>query len=137
MAPAVIDSACKGDVHKGAPFWALRFFKQLHPRLVRQAIPLAGIADDAGADDIFPGGLASAIARQHMVDIELATLKMFTAVLAGILIPFKDIEPRELDLLFWEALKEAEDDDSRNADVKRYCLQHPWLRIGDGKITPA
>ena len=72
-----------------------------------------------------------------MVDIELAALKMFTAVLTCILIPFKDIEPRELDLLFRKTIKEAEDDDSRNTDVKRDCLQHPWLRIGEGKITPA
>ena len=137
MAPAVIDSTCKGDIHKGAPFWALRFLKQMHPSLVRQSIPLAGIADDAGTDDIFPSGLSSSVARQHMVDIELAAVEMFPAVLAGILIPFKNIEPREFDLLFWEAVKEAENDDSWNSDVKRDRLQHPRLRIRAGKITPA
>ena len=137
MTPTVIDSPGEGDVHKGAPLRSLRLLKELHPCLVRETISLAGIARDAGADDIFPSGLSSSVTGQHMVDIEMTAVKMLAAVLAGVFIPFKDIESRKLDLLLGEAIKEAEDDDPWHTDAERDRLQHPGLRIREGKITPA
>lgn len=129
MTPAVIDTSCEGDVHKGAPLRSLRLLKKLHPCLVREAIPLAGIARDAGADDIFPSGLSSSVAGQHMVDIEMTAVKMLAAVLAGVFIPLKDIESCELDLLLGKAVKEAQDNDPGDTDVQGDCLEHPRLRI--------
>jgi hypothetical protein len=85
---------------------------------MRKAVAFACVARDAGADDIFPGGLTTAITGQHMVDIELIAIKGVTAVLACVFIPLKDIVSREFDLLFGKPVKETENNDSRYADMQ-------------------
>lgn len=131
MAPAVIHVAGEGDIHKGTPFWTLGLFQQMHPGLVRQTVPLPGIAGDAGADHIFPSSLSSTVSWEDMVDIEMAPVKVNAAVLAGILIALKDIVPREFDLFLWQAVKEAKDNDPGDTDAQRNRLEHSGLRIGD------
>lgn len=71
-----------------------------------QAISLPRITGDAGTDDVFPSRLSSAITRHYMVKVEVASLKDPIAILAGILVPLEDIVSSELDLLFWQSLKE-------------------------------
>ena len=118
MAPAVIDTTGEGDVYKRAPLRSFRLLEQIHSCLVREFVSLAGVAGNTGTDDIFPSSLTSTIAGQDMVDIEMAPVKMFAAVLAGILIPLKNIVPRELDLFFWQTVKETKNDDSWYPDVE-------------------
>ena len=137
MTPTMIHTSGKGDIYKRSPFGALRFFEQIHSGLVREFVPLARVAWDAGADNIFPSGLSSSVAWQDMIDIEMIAIKNGGAVLAGILIPLKNIVPRELDLFFWQAVKDAEDDDPRNANPQGNCLEHSRLGIQQRKITPA
>ena len=45
--------------------------------------------------------------------------------------------PCELDLFFWQTVKDAEDNNSGNPDFQRNGLEHPRFRIQDRKITPA
>lgn len=118
MAPTLINSAREGDVHKGPPFGTLWLFEKLHSGLVREAVPFACVARDAGADDIFPSCLASAIARKDMIDIQARPIKEGSAVLAGVLVSLEHIQPRELDLFFRESIEEAEDDDSWHPDLE-------------------
>lgn len=127
----MIDATCEGDVDKRTPLGPFRFFQEMHPRFVWQTVALACITGDAGADDIFPGSLTAPITRQHMVDIKVAPFEEDPAVLACILISLKDIVAREFDLFLWQAVKEAEHDDSRNADIERDRLEHPRLRISN------
>lgn len=131
MAPTLINSACEGDVHKGSPFGALRLFEKLHSGLVREAVPFARVARNAGADDILPSCLAATIAWKDMIDVQTRPIKECSAVLAGVLVPLENIQPRELDLFFRESIKEAEDDDSWHPDLERDGLEHSRLRIGE------
>lgn len=61
MTPAVIDTAGEGDVDKGPPLRALWFAEKLHPGLMWETVSLAGIARNAGTDDVFPGSLSAAV----------------------------------------------------------------------------
>ena len=107
MAPTVIGSSPESNVQEWAPLRAFWFFQEHHSRLVGQTIPLAGVAGNARADDIFPGGLAPAIARKDMIDIKPTAIEADAAVLAGVLVPLEDIMTRELDLFLGKAVEEA------------------------------
>ena len=61
-----------------------RGFVQFHVGLFRSPAGFAAVARGAGADDILPGVLPAAVARDDMVEGELFSL--FAAVLAGELV---------------------------------------------------
>jgi hypothetical protein len=136
VTPAVIDTTAERDVHEGAPLRSLRFAEELHPGLVGKFVTLARVAGDAGADDIFPSRLPAAITGENVVDVEAGTVEHDTAVLAGVSVPFKNVVTGELDLLPGETIEKAEDDDPGNPDAEGNGLQHPFLGMGSGKITP-
>jgi len=117
VTPAIMNSTCEGDVHKGSPFRPLRLLKQLHPGLVRKAISLPRVARDAGADNIFPCGLSPAVTWQDVVNVEIRPVEVMSTILAGVFVPLKDVVASELDLLFGKSVKEAEHDDSRDPDL--------------------
>ena len=131
MFPRIVARFAELEMQHRAPLRTLRLLQQMHPGLVRQTVPLPGIARDAGADHIFPSGLSSTVSWEDMVDIEMAPVKVNAAVLAGILIALKDIVPREFDLFLWQAVKEAKDNDPGDTDAQRNRLEHSGLRIGD------
>src|SRR5712691_3248551 len=64
-----------------------RLAPQAHPRLGERAPALAVIAGLAGGDDVFPDVLATAVARDHVVEREVVAPA--AAVLAGVLVPGK------------------------------------------------
>ena len=116
MTPTLIDTACEGDVDKGSPLGALGLLEKLHPSLVREAVSLACVAGDAGANDVFPGCLAAPVPWEDMIDVQAGSIEDGSAVLAGILITLKHIQSSELHLLFRETIEEAKDNDSRDPD---------------------
>ena len=103
---------------------------------MREAVPLACVAGDAGADNVFPGGLTAAVAGEYMIEIQFRTIEDDAAVLAGIAIPLEDVVARELYFLLWQSFEEAEHDDARNPDAQRDCLQHQRLGVHRRKIPP-
>lgn len=54
MFPAIVRGFRDGDAEERAPLRAFRFADEVHIRLVGEAVALAGIAGDAGANDVFP-----------------------------------------------------------------------------------
>jgi hypothetical protein len=72
-----------------------------------------------------------------MVNVQAGSVKHDTAVLAGVPVPFKNVVTGEFDLLPGETVEKAEDDDPGNTDAEGNGLQHPFLGMGSGKITPA
>lgn len=98
VTPAVIHAACERNVDEWAPLRPLRFFQELHSRLMRKSVSLTGIAGNAGANDILPCCLSSAVAGQHVIDVQIVPFEQFPAVLAGVLIALKDVEAREFHL---------------------------------------
>ena len=53
---------------------------------------LAPVAFDAAAHDVFPGRTPPERARDHVVEVEFGTVGSLAAILAGELIPGKDID---------------------------------------------
>jgi hypothetical protein len=99
-------------------------------------VTFAGIAGNAGANNVLPCGLPSSIPRQYMVDIKAAAVKDDSAVLTGVPVPLEDVVPGEFDLLFRKPLEEAKHNDTRNPDLQGDGLQHPGFGIRVGKIPP-
>ena len=129
VAPTVVNTSREGDVDEWAPLRPLWFSEELHPCLVGKPVSLARVARDAGADDILPGGLATAVTGQHVVDVEIAALEESSAILAGVFVPLEHIVACELHLFFRKTIKDAEDDDPRDADPERDALEHLRFRI--------
>ena len=72
------DLRVEGDVDERPPLRTLRFADQSHAGLMRQPVAFARVAGNARADDVFPGGGAAAVARDHVVEV----LSRSAAVLA-------------------------------------------------------
>jgi hypothetical protein len=81
-----------------------------------ETVSLAGIARNAGTDDVFPGGLSAAVPGQDMIEIEIGPVKVNAAILAGVLIALKDVVSGELDFFFGKSVKKTQNDDSRDPD---------------------
>lgn len=52
-----------------------------------------------------------------MIDVQIITLKVMSAVLACVFIALKDVETCEFDFFLGQSVEEAKDDDARNADL--------------------
>ena len=89
----------KPHLHKRMPARLARLPDQVHAGLLRGAVGLARVARDAGADDILPRGRAVVLPRHHVVEIQVARVEFFSAILAGVFVALKNIVPGELDLL--------------------------------------
>lgn len=121
---------------EGAPAGALGFFEQGHIGLVREAVPFAGIAGNAGADDVFPSGLAAALTGKDVIEVESVPVEALSTVLAGVVVSFVDVLPGEFDFLAGETVELAEDDDSGYADEKTHGLDHFPGGFALGKVMP-
>ena len=53
-----------------------------------------------------------------MIEVQIPTLLLLPAVLAGIRVPFEDILPGQLDLFFWDPVKKHQHNDPWNSDSK-------------------
>lgn len=137
MLPAFVMPMRKADVDEGPPLRTLGLANELHAGLVRQAVALAGVAGDARAHDVFPSRLPAPVARQDMVEVEIAAVEDPVAILAGVRIAFEDVVAREFDLLLGEALEKEKNDDPGNAHLQADRPGHLGLWIGLGKIFPA
>ncbi len=116
--PAFVQGGAEGEVDEGAPLWAFGFFDEAHPGLGGCTVRFAGVAGDAGADDVFPVGAAAVVAWNHVIEVEIFSVKQFAAVLAGVAIAFVDVVAGELDVTPWDTVEEEDDDDAWDADAK-------------------
>ncbi len=67
--PAFVQGGPEGEVDKGAPLWPFGFLDQAHAGLGGGAVCFAGVAGDAGADDVFPVRPAAMVAWDDMIQI--------------------------------------------------------------------
>ena len=103
--PEIVLRRGKGNLNKRPPLRPLRFADQTHVRVSRQSVALTRIAGDARANDVFPRRCSAPIARQNVVEIEFASIKNLAAVLAGVLVPLKNIVASELYFLFRKTIE--------------------------------
>ena len=116
--PKVVLRRRKGNLDKWPPLWPLRFADQAHVRFTRKPIALACIARDARANHIFPGRSPAPIARHDVIQIELAAIEEFAAILAGVLVSLENIVASEFYFLFRKPIEHKQHDHSRDADLK-------------------
>lgn len=137
MFPGVVDGGGVGEVDERSPTGALGFLEESHIGLVREAVAFAGVAGDAGADDVFPSGLAAALTGKNVIEVESVPVEASGAILAGVVVAFIDVLPGEFDFLAGEAVKLAEDDDGGNADEETHGLDHFPSGIALGEVMPS
>ena len=118
MFPAFVVLEAEVDLDEGTPFGPAGLADEVHADFLRGVIGLEGIAGDTGADDIFPGGGAAAVAGDDVVEVEVLSVEDGAAVLAGIFVAFEDVVPGELDFLFGKAVKDGEQDDAWDAEAE-------------------
>ena len=136
MSPAIVFVQREVDLHERTPFRALRFADKIQSGLERRAVGLARVARDARADNVFPCRRAAAIARDDVVEIQIFSLENFAAVLAGVLVAFKNVVPREFHFLLRHAVIHEEQNDFRHADAERDGVNRIIVRRIGGDIGP-
>ena len=107
----------KGDVQERAPLRALWFANESHARFLGQPVAFARVTWNARANHVFPRRCPAAIARHHMIEIQIVAIEKMSAVLAGILIAFENVMPRKLYFLFRKPIKKQQDDDAWDANL--------------------
>ena len=95
------------------------------------------VTRNAGANDIFPRRHPAAIARDHVIEIQIVAIKSLAAVLTGVLVALEHVVPGELHFLLRQPIKEQEHDHAGHADPPGNRLHELVVgRIGR-KIAPA
>ena len=135
MLPTIVLDA-KVDLDERTPFRTFRFSDQVHARFLRRLVGLLSIAPNAGADNVLPSGGAAAIARDHMIEIQIFALENVAAVLTGVAVALEDIVPGEFDLLFRQAVKHHKQNDARHPDFEGNGGDGFRVRLLLGKIAP-
>ena len=106
------------------------------PDFLRRVIGLAGVAGDAGADDVFPGRRAAAVARDDVVEVQVLAVKSLAAVLAGVVVALENVVPGEFDFLLGQPVEDRQQNDPRHANPEGNGVDA--FRVGFllGKILP-
>lgn len=136
MLPAFVMVQAEVDLDEGTPLGPLGLSNEVHACLLRRVIGLAGVARDAGADNVFPNGRAAAVARNNVVQVQVLAVKGLPAILAGIVVPLKNVVPGELDLLLGQAIKHDQQYDPRNTELEGNRVDALGMRLLLGKILP-
>ena len=116
--PTIVTVQAEVNLNEGAPFRAFRFTDQMQASFVWSSVRFPCIARDAGADNIFPGGWTTAIARSDVVKVQILSIKNASAILAGVLIAFEDVVPGEFNFFFRKTIKNHQEDNPGHADLE-------------------
>ena len=118
MLPEIVLGRSKGDLDKRPPLRSLRFANQAHVRFTRKPVALARIARDAGANHVFPCRGTAAVARHDVIQIKLAAIEHFAAVLTSVFVPLKHVVPGEFYFLLRKPIEHKQHDYARDPDLK-------------------
>lgn len=136
MFPTVVPVEDEADLHEGTPFRTLGFADEVHAGFVRGAVALAGVAGNAGTDNVFPRGGPAAVARDDVVEVQVFALENFAAVLAGIIVALEDVVAREFHFLLRHPIIHEEKDDLRHADAEGNGVDGLFVGRVGGDIAP-
>ena len=128
MLPEIVLRRSKRNLHKRPPFWPFRFSDQAHVRFAREPVALARIARDAGANHVFPSRRPAPVAWHDMIQIKLAAIEEFAAVLAGVLVSLKHVVPGEFHFLLRKPIEHKQHDHPRDLDLERDGRNHFMIR---------
>ena len=71
-----------------------------------------------------------------MIEIEIAAIENFSAILAGVLIPLEHVVTRKFHFLLWKPIKHQEYNHPRNADLEGDRRDQFVVRRICGQIAP-
>lgn len=114
VAPAFVGAGVFAEPEHRPPARGGGLAQRVHVDLVGQLVRLAGVATDAGGDDVFPCGPAAFVAGQDVVEIEIGLAEDLGAVLAGVLVAQEDIAAGEADLHARKFFVKSQHDDLRH-----------------------
>lgn len=134
--PGVVVAHAQIYLHEGAPLGTFRFADQMQTGFLRGAVGFPGITLDTGANNVFPCGGAAAVARDDVIQIQVAAIKDFRAILTGIVVALEDVVARELHFFFRHAIEEAKQDDAGDADAEGNGVDAFRMRLVIGEIVP-
>lgn len=117
MFPCLTPLGPEVELNEGSPLRFARLALEFHPCFERCAIAFDCVALDAGTDNVFPICRATPISGDDVVQIEVATIKAFATVLAGIFVAGEDVVTGEFDLFLGEAVVADQKDDLRDPDA--------------------
>lgn len=136
MLPAFVLVQSQIDLNERTPLGPLGLANEMHARLLRRVVGFAGVAGDAGADNVLPCGGTAAVAGNDVIEIQILAVESLAAVLAHVVIALENIMPGELDFLFGEAVEHDEQNDAGNADFEGDGADAFRMRLLFGKVLP-
>ena len=86
MFPGIVILRAEINLDERPPLRSLWLPYQMQARLEWSAVRLLRVTRNARANDVFPGGGAPAVARHHVVEVQVLTFKHLAAILTGVLI---------------------------------------------------
>ncbi len=123
-------------MQRRAPARALGLTEEAHTGLGRRAIAFASVARDAGADDIFPAHLATAVTGHHMIEVQHLSGEDLAAILTSVLVAVENIIPSKFDLFFRKTIIEEKHDHTRHPHFESHGAHHISAAIVLGDIMP-
>ena len=136
MTPTLVRMRRYRDVHERPPARTLGLADERHADLMREPVSLARVAGNARANDVFPSCLPAAIPRHDVIQVQHLARKNLVAILASVVVPFKNILARELHFLLRQALEKQEHNDFWHPNAHRHRFRHIRVRIAPRKILP-
>src|SRR5437016_9142277 len=91
--PTIVTVQPEIYLNEGTPFRTFRFADQMQASFLRSSVRFPCIAQNAGTDNIFPSGWTTAIARNHVVKVQILSIKNTSAILTRVLVAFEDVVP--------------------------------------------
>jgi hypothetical protein len=134
--PTIVPLQAEVDLHERTPFGPFGFADEMHSGFLRRAVGLPRVTLDAGADDVFPSRRTAAVARDDVIQIQIFSVELVAAVLAGVFIALKNVVARELDFLFGQPVINQQQDDSRHTNTKGDGMNRFFVRRVFGEIPP-
>ena len=137
MLPEIVLGSSKRNLNEWPPLWPLRFANQTHVRFTRKPVALSRVTGDTGANHVFPSRRPAPVARDYVIEIELAPIENVAAVLARVLVSLKNVVPGEFYFLLRKPIKHKQHDHPRDADLERNGRNHFMIGRVFGQIAPA
>ena len=137
MLPEIVLRGGKCNVDERPPFWPLRFPDQTHVRFARKPVAFARVARNARANHVFPCCCSTAIARHDVIEVELAAIEKFAAVLTGVLVALEHVVPGKFHLLLWKPIENQKDNHPRDTNFERNRRDYFVIRRICRQAAPA
>ena len=106
-------------------------------RFLGKPIAFPRVTRNAGANDIFPCGRPTAIARDDVIQVQFIAFENIPAVLTRVFVALENVMTRELHLFFWQPVEEQQDDDARDTNLPQDGRNHFVIGRRGREVPPA